>query len=358
METLGMNSAFWSGKRVLVTGHTGFKGTWLVAWLRRLGAEVAGLALPPSTNPSLFELAQGAQGILSVFGDIRDLQTVKSTFDRFKPEIVFHLAAQAIVLTSYEDPVGTYATNVMGAVHVFEAARNSGVRVLVNVTSDKCYDNKEWFWPYRESDPLGGKDPYSNSKACAELVTAAYRASFFSGEKRIGFASARAGNVIGGGDWAPYRLIPDVVAAIRDKRPVPVRNPDSMRPWQHVLEPLSGYLMLAERLWDDPKTFSSEWNFGPDPDSVRSVRWLVDRIASHWGVPPQQMPQSGEHLHEAKLLALDSSKARAELRWAPRWSLDRAAGAVVEWYKAHERGAPVRPVVLDQIEAFMNTQRD
>jgi CDP-glucose 4,6-dehydratase len=353
-----MNSAFWSGKRVLVTGHTGFKGAWLVAWLRRLGAEVAGLALPPSTDPSLFELAEGAHGILSVFGDIRDLNVVKSTFDRFKPEIVFHLAAQAIVLTSYEDPVGTYATNVMGTVHVFEAARSSGVRVLVNITSDKCYDNKEWHWPYREGDPLGGKDPYSNSKACAELVTAAYRASFFSGANRIGFASARAGNVIGGGDWAPYRLIPDIVAAIRDRRPVPVRHPDSVRPWQHVLEPLSGYLVLAERLWDDPETFSSEWNFGPDPDNVRSVRWLVDRIASHWGVPPQQMPQAGEHKHEARLLALDSSKARAELRWAPRWSLDRAAAAVVEWYKAHDRGVPVRPVMLDQIDAFMNTQRD
>jgi CDP-glucose 4,6-dehydratase len=358
MEALGMNPAFWNGKRVLVTGHTGFKGGWLVTWLRELGAEVAGLALPPSTTPNVFELAQVAHGINSVFGDIRDLQTVRSVFERFKPEIVFHLAAQAIVLDSYQDPVGTYATNVMGTVHIFEAARTSDVRVVVNVTSDKCYDNKEWVWPYREVDPLGGKDPYSSSKGCAELVTAAYRASFFSGDDLIGFASARAGNVIGGGDWAPHRLIPDVIAAIRDKRPVPVRHPDSVRPWQHVLEPLSGYLLLAERLWDDPATFSSEWNFGPDPDNVRSVRWLVDRIASHWGVEPQQMPQLGQHLHEARLLALDSSKARAALKWAPRWNLDRAAAAVVQWYKAHHEGAPMAPIMLDQINAFMNTGQD
>lgn len=353
-----MKPDFWRGKRVLVTGHTGFKGNWLVAWLRHLGAEVAGFALPPATTPNLFDLAQTAQDIVSTFGDIRDPKAVMSAFDRFQPEIVFHLAAQAIVRASYEDPVGTYATNVMGTVHVFEAVRASPVRVLVNITSDKCYDNKEWVWGYRETDPLGGKDPYSNSKACAELVTAAYRSSFFSGEKRIGFASARAGNVIGGGDWAQDRLIPDIVAAIRTRQPVPVRNPDAVRPWQHVLEPLSGYLLLAERLWQDPAAFSSEWNFGPDPDSVRSVRWLVERIAMHWGVQPQQMPQPGQHPHEARLLALDSAKARAQLGWSPRWNLDRAAAAVVEWYKAFDRGAAVKPVMIDQIEAYTNTGRD
>ncbi|MHC2823145.1 CDP-glucose 4,6-dehydratase [Bradyrhizobium huanghuaihaiense] len=324
-----MNPGFWNGKRVLVTGHTGFKGGWMVAWLRHLGAEVAGLALPPSTTPNLFDLAQTAQDIASVFADIRDPAAVKAVFDRFQPEIVFHMAAQAIVRASYDDPVGTYATNVMGTVHVFEAVRTSGVRVVVNVTSDKCYDNKEWVWGYRETDPLGGKDPYSSSKACAELVTAAYRSSFFSGSRRIGFASARAGNVIGGGDWAQDRLIPDVIAAIRNGQPVPVRNPDAVRPWQHVLEPLSGYILLAEHLWRDPAAFSSEWNFGPDADSVRTVRWLVDRLALLWSVPPQQMPQPGEHPHEARLLSLDSSKARAHLGWAPRWGLDRAASAVV-----------------------------
>jgi CDP-glucose 4,6-dehydratase len=352
-----MNSEFWKGKRVLVTGHTGFKGGWLVTWLRHAGADVAGLALPPATQPSLFELADVGGDIVSAFGDIRDLSVVKDAFARFAPEIVFHMAAQAIVRASYDDPVGTYATNVMGTVHVLEAARATGVRVLVNITSDKCYDNKEWVWGYRETDALGGKDPYSNSKACAELVTAAYRSSFFTGADRIGLASARAGNVIGGGDWARDRLIPDVIAAICERRSVPVRNPDSVRPWQHVLEPLSGYLLLAESLWDDPEAFSGEWNFGPDPESVRSVRWLIDRIAVLWGASSCQMPQPGQHPHEARLLSLDSSKARARLGWFPRWSLDRAAAAVVEWYKVFQRGDEVRPVMIDQIDAFMETLR-
>jgi CDP-glucose 4,6-dehydratase len=358
MEALVMNRAFWRGKRVLVTGHTGFKGNWLVVWLRHLGAEVAGLALPPATTPNLFELVQDTNDPHSAFADIRDLEAVKSAFQKFRPEIVLHMAAQAIVRASYQDPVGTYATNVMGTVHVLEAARGAGVRVLVNVTSDKCYDNQEWVWGYRETDRLGGKDPYSNSKACAELVMAAYRNSFFSGADQIGLASARAGNVIGGGDWAQDRLIPDIVAAIRGGQAVPVRNPDAVRPWQHVLEPLSGYLLLAERLWDDPIAFSNEWNFGPDPDSVRPVRWLVDRIACHWDVPAKWTAQRGQHPHEARLLALDSSKARAQLGWWPRWSLDRAAAAVVEWYKAFDRGDPVKPIMVDQITAFMNTKRD
>jgi CDP-glucose 4,6-dehydratase len=358
MEALVMNSAFWRGKRVLVTGHTGFKGNWLAVWLRELGAVVGGVALPPATTPNLFELAQDADDPHSVFADIRDLEAVKSAFRKFRPEIVLHLAAQAIVRASYQDPVGTYATNVMGTIHVLEAARASDVRVLVNVTSDKCYDNREWARGYQETDRLGGKDPYSSSKACAELVMAAYRTSFFSGADPTGVASARAGNVIGGGDWAQDRLIPDIVAAILRDQPVMVRNLDAVRPWQHVLEPLSGYLLLAERLWDDPKRFSSEWNFGPDPDSVRPVRWLVECIGSHWGGPVKWIAQPGEHPHEARLLALDSSKARTELGWSPRWTLDRAAAALVEWYKAFDRGVPIRPVMVDQITAFMNTARD
>lgn len=353
-----MKADFWSGKRVLVTGHTGFKGGWLIAWLRLLGAEIAGLALPPSTNPNLHDLAQIGQGVASYMVDIRDAAAVKAAFEEFKPEIVFHMAAQAVVRASYHDPVGTYATNVMGTVHVLEAVRDSGARVLVNVTSDKCYDNKEWVWSYRESDPLGGKDPYSNSKACAELVTSAYRSSFFSGAHRMGLASARAGNVIGGGDWAQDRLIPDVIAAIRKCQPVLIRNPEAVRPWQHVLEPLSGYLLLAEHLWEDPAAFSSEWNFGPDSRSVRSVRWLVDRLSALWGVPPQQMPQPGEHPQEAQLLSLDSAKARAQLGWTPRWDLDRAASAVVEWYKAFERGSDIRSVMTDQIHAFVDKRRN
>jgi CDP-glucose 4,6-dehydratase len=357
METVVMNPAFWPGKRVLVTGHTGFKGNWLAVWLRHLGAEVAGLALPPATAPNLYDLAQDANDPNSVFADIRDLEAVKAVFRQFRPEIVLHLAAQAIVRASYQDPVGTYATNVMGTIHVLEAARTSDVRVLVNVTSDKCYENREWVWGYRETDRLGGRDPYSNSKACAELVMAAYRSSFFSGADQIGLASARAGNVIGGGDWAQDRLVPDIVAAIRAGRPVLVRNPDAVRPWQHVLEPLSGYLLLAERLWADPKAFSSEWNFGPDPDSVRPVRWLVDCIASHWGVPANWTAQAGQHPHEARILVLDSARACAQLGWSPKWKLDRAAAALVEWYKAFDRGVPVRPIMVDQIAAFMNTKR-
>jgi CDP-glucose 4,6-dehydratase len=356
LEALVMDPAFWNGKRVLITGHTGFKGSWLMVWLHHLGAEVTGLALPPATTPNLFDLVQGTLDPNSAFADIRDLGAVKSAFQKFRPEIVLHMAAQAIVRASYLDPVGTYATNVMGTIHVLEAARGAGVRVLVNVTSDKCYDNQEWEWGYRETDRLGGKDPYSNSKACAELVMGAYRSSFFSGADQIGLASARAGNVIGGGDWAQDRLIPDIVAAIRTGQPIPVRNPDAVRPWQHVLEPLSGYLLLAERLWDDPSGCSSEWNFGPDPDSARPVRWLVDRIASHWGVTAKWIAQPGQHPHEARLLALDSAKARAQLGWRPRWKLDRAAAAVVEWYKAFDRSDPIRPIMVDQITAFMNTE--
>jgi CDP-glucose 4,6-dehydratase len=346
-----MNAGFWTGKRVLVTGHTGFKGGWLVAWLRHLGAEVAGLALPPSTTPNLFDLAQTAQDIVSVFADIRDLAAVRAAFDRFQPEIVFHMAAQAIVRASYNDPVGTYATNVMGTVHVFEAVRTSGVRVVVNVTSDKCYDNKEWVWGYRETDSLGGKDPYSSSKACAELVTAAYRSSFFNGTSRIGFASARAGNVIGGGDWSEDRLIPDAVRAWSTGQPLAIRRPQAFRPWQHVLEPLAGYLTLAERLWAKPE-LAGAYNFGPPTHEAASVRDVVLLAKQSYGGGEVIWGEGSEGPHEAGWLALEIARAKHVLGVAPRWSLQAAVQRTLTWYRRQQEGSLARELCAQDIREF------
>ena len=278
-----MTPAFWRGKRVLVTGHTGFKGAWLALWLQELGAQVLGYALDPPTTPSLFALADVLEGMRSVHGDVRDFEAVKAAMAQHRPEIVLHLAAQSLVLYSYEHPLETYQTNVLGTVNGIEAARQvGGVRVLVNVTSDKCYENREWPWGYRENEAMGGHDPYSSSKGCAELVTAAYRRSYFGpdtpGGAALGLASARAGNVIGGCDWAQHRIVPDVMRAFAAGEPVQVRSPDTIRPWQHVLDPLSGYLLLAERLWHDVSAFADGWNFGPQEQDARSVRWVVERI--------------------------------------------------------------------------------
>jgi len=313
-----MNREFWRGKRVLLTGHTGFKGSWLSLWLQELGARVVGYSLPPPTEPSLFELADVGQGMETVVGDIRNLDNLRTVFKRYQPEIVLHLAAQSLVGTSYVQPVDTYTTNVIGTVHVLEAARTTtGVRVLLNVTSDKCYDNQERIWGYREFEPMGGEDPYASSKGCAELVTAAYRASFFRGKQAtVAVASARAGNAIGGGDWAEHRLIPDLIRSIERKAPLGVRNPDSIRPWQHVLEPLSGYL-LAERLWQDRCEFAESWNFGPNDDDARSVRWIIERLIALWGEGASWNIEKAMELHEADYLRLDSLKARTLLGWRP-----------------------------------------
>jgi CDP-glucose 4,6-dehydratase len=343
---------FWRGKRVFITGHTGFKGGWLSLWLQSMGAELQGLALEPPTTPNLFTEARVGQGMASTIGDIRDLSTVLAAMSAFKPDIVLHLAAQPLVRHSYIEPVETYATNVMGTVHVLEAARRVGsVKVVVNVTTDTCYENKEWLWGYREDEPMGGYDPYSNSKGCAELVTSAYRQSFFqAGATAV--ASARAGNVIGGGDWAADRLVPDILRAFEQGQPVVVRNPHSTRPWQHVLEPLCGYITLAQRLWTDGQPFAEGWNFGPREEDAKPVEWILDRMVSRWGHDARWQLDGGQHPHEANYLKLDISKARHRLGWEPRWSLSTALDLIIEWHQAWLSHSDMQRLCLDQITHY------
>ena len=351
-----MHPSFWRGKRVLVTGHTGFKGSWLALWLQSMGAEVYGYALAPSTKPSLFELARVGDGMDSTIGDVRDPAALRRCMDAARPEIVLHLAAQAVVRLSYEEPVETYATNVMGTVNLLEAVRHdAGVRAMVVVTSDKCYENREWEWGYRENEPMGGHDPYSSSKGCAELATAAWRSSFFSKPGAAAVATARAGNVIGGGDWTRDRLIPDIMRAITERKPVAIRNPASIRPWQHVLEPLGGYLLLAEHLFEKGGDYAEAWNFGPRDRDCRPVRWIVDRIASQWSGVRWEIDER-EKPHEANYLKLDSSRAAARLDWQPRWDLEATLASIVRWHQAHLEGADMRAMVLKQIEEFNSTQ--
>ncbi len=355
MENLGMNPAFWRGKRVLVTGHTGFKGGWLSLWLQSLGAQVFGFALPPPTNPSFFHAAN-LETLLAghVLGDVRDREALSATVRQAAPELVFHLAAQALVRPSYATPVETYATNVMGTVHLLEALRGvPSLRAVVNVTTDKCYENREWERGYQEADPLGGADPYSSSKACSELVTAAYRRSFLGGTQ-VGVATARAGNVIGGGDWALDRLLPDALRALDGGVPLVVRAPTSVRPWQHVLEPLSGYLTLAERLHGEPERYSGAWNFGPSDEGARTVAWIMARLE-------QQVPafrwtsDTGPRPHEAHLLALDSTLARTRLGWRARWDLDTALARTLDWHLAWRQGGDMASLSLAQIQAHAAT---
>jgi CDP-glucose 4,6-dehydratase len=351
VEELVIHRDFWSGKRVFVTGHTGFKGSWLALWLDALGAEVAGYALEPPTEPALWDQL-GLAGVRDARGDVRDLERLASVLVEFRPEIVFHLAAQSLVRVSYADPVGTYATNVLGTVHVLEAARRAGsLRVIVNVTSDKCYENREWERGYREDDAMGGHDPYSSSKGCAELVTAAYRRSYFGPDGGTALASARAGNVIGGGDWARDRLVPDLVRAALEGRRAQIRNPSATRPWQHVLDPLHGYLTLAERLWDEPQ-LAGGWNFGPLQRDAVPVRELADGIVSRWGAGAGWSADPGEHPHEARALALDCAKARAQLGWAPRLPLAAALDWTVEWYRGFAARADLRALSLEQVRRF------
>lgn len=347
-----MNPAFWHGKRVLLTGHTGFKGSWLSLWLQSMGAQVVGYALAPPTTPSLFDVAEVGKGMTSILGDIRDLAKLQAVFAEHRPEIVIHMAAQPLVRYSYQNPVETYSTNVMGTVHLLEAVRNTpGVKAVVNVTTDKCYENKEWAWGYRENERMGGHDPYSNSKGCSELVTSAYRSSFFQ-EKGIALASARAGNVIGGGDWAADRLIPDILRAFEQNQPVIIRNPYATRPWQHVLEPLSGYLTLSESLYTDGQTCAEGWNFGPHDDDARPVQWIVEHLVSHWGRGASWQLDGGEHPHEANYLKLDISKAKARLGWQPRWALQVALQASVDWHQQWLAGANMHAVTLGQINQY------
>jgi CDP-glucose 4,6-dehydratase len=355
MEGMEMN---WKGKRVLLTGHTGFKGGWLALWLQGLGAEVCGLALEPPTATSLFEDARVGEGMRSVIGDIRDAGLVRRVFAEHRPEVVFHLAAQPLVRTSYADPLGTYATNVMGTAHLLDAARTVDVlRAIVVITTDKCYENREWPWPYRETDRLGGFDPYSNSKACAELVVSAYRNSFFNPRDYalhgVGIASARAGNVIGGGDWAVDRLVPDAIRAFQEGRAVHIRNPLAIRPWQHVLEPLQGYLDVAALLLDKGLAGAEAWNFGPHPGDARPVEWVVSELARLWGQGAGWEQEPGEHPHEAQTLKLDISKAAAQLGWHPRLPLSEALAITEAWYG--ERWQRARTGSID-MRAFTEAQ--
>lgn len=352
MSQQQINPDFWRDKRVLITGHTGFKGGWLSLWLQSMGARLCGIALAPPTEPALFNVARVAENMEHHIADIRDFAAVKAQMDDFKPEIVIHMAAQPLVRLSYQQPVETYATNVMGTVHVLEAARHCGsVKAIVNITTDKCYENREWVWGYRENEPMGGHDPYSNSKGCAELVSSAYRKSFLK-DAGIAMATARAGNVIGGGDWALDRLVPDVLRALQNKEAVPIRNPHAIRPWQHVLEPLSGYLLLAERLYMQGQTDAEGWNFGPNDEDARPVQWIVEHLCKKWDDGASWTLQPGNHPHEASFLKLDISKARQRLHWAPRWSLETALDHITDWHQAWLDGQDMRVVCLKQISEY------
>ncbi|TWO72530.1 CDP-glucose 4,6-dehydratase [Caenimonas sedimenti] len=350
---LSMDAGFWRGRRVFLTGHTGFKGSWLSLWLQQLGAEVLGFALEPPTTPNLFQEAKVAEGMQSVVGDVRDAQKVLAVLRAFRPEVVIHMAAQPLVRLSYEQPALTYETNVMGTVNLLEAVRaSSGVRAVVNVTTDKCYENKEWLWPYREDEPMGGHDPYSSSKGCAELVTSAYRKSFLA-DAGILVASARAGNVIGGGDWAADRLIPDILRAFEKSQTVIVRSPQATRPWQHVLEPLSGYMSLAARLCaEDGAQFAEGWNFGPKEDDAKPVSWIVDRMVAAWGGGTSWALDGRSHPHEANSLKLDISKARARLAWRPRWTLPESLDQIVSWHRHWLSDGDPREMTLQQIARY------
>ena len=348
-----MDANFWRGKRVFLTGHTGFKGSWLSLWLQSLGAELTGFALAPPTSPSLFEEAKVADGMTSILGDVRDLFALQAALHQAQPEIVIHMAAQPLVRYSYQNPVETYATNVMGTVHLLESVRHTpSVRAVVNVTTDKCYENKEWPWGYRENEPMGGFDPYSNSKGCSELVTSSYRNSFFNASG-VALGSARAGNVIGGGDWAADRLVPDILRALEQGQAVSIRNPNAIRPWQHVLEPLSGYLQLAQRLFaNNGQSIAEAYNFGPREEDAKPVQWIVENICAAWGNAAKWELQAGDHPHEAHYLKLDISKAKARLGWQPKWSLDTALGKIVEWHLARAQGADIRQISLAQIQNY------
>jgi CDP-glucose 4,6-dehydratase len=352
-----MNPEFWQGKRVLITGHTGFKGSWLSLWLQLLQAEVLGFALPPATKPSLFNLAGIEAGMTSVLGNVCDLELLQKTLRDFQPEIVLHMAAQPLVRKSYQYPVETFATNVMGTVHLLEAARAvPSVRAVVCITSDKCYRNREWVWGYREDEPVGGYDPYSSSKGCAELAVSAYRNSFFNPEdpnNSVAVASARAGNVIGGGDWSEDRLIPDVLQCLMENRTLMMRNPQATRPWQHVLEPLNGYLTLAERLYAEGQTYSEAWNFGPYESNAKPVSWIVKQLVTLWGSELDWQLDQGNHPHEDTYLKLDCSKAHARLNWRPKLDVSSALSWIVDWTQAYQEGGDMRLVTENQIQQFM-----
>jgi len=347
-----IDSEFWQGKRVYLTGHTGFKGSWLSLWLSSMGVIVKGYALNPPTSPSLFDEAKITNKIDSEIGDIRDLNKLTVSMVEFNPDILIHMAAQPLVRLSYKEPLETYETNVMGTVKVLEAARSCpNLKSIVSVTTDKCYENKEWVWGYREDDPMGGHDPYSSSKGCAELVSSAYRRSFMQ-EKNIGLATVRAGNVIGGGDWANDRLIPDILRAFEKNKPVVIRNPSSTRPWQHVLEPLSGYLVLAQALYEDPTSYAEGWNFGPHDEDAKPVDWILNHMVASWPGASWQLDQDA-HPHEAGYLKLDVSKAKVKLNWQPAWHLEHTLAKIVHWHQAWLNQEDMQALCLQEINEYM-----
>ncbi|GKX63866.1 CDP-glucose 4,6-dehydratase [Pragia fontium] len=358
-----IEQTFWQGKRVFVTGHTGFKGSWMSLWLQNMGATVCGYSLPAPTTPSLFECASVASHMISIEGDIRDYKALHKAINEFKPEIIFHMAAQPLVRLSYDEPVDTYSTNVMGTVHLLEVVRHiEGIKAVVNITSDKCYENKEWLWGYRENEPMGGYDPYSNSKGCAELVTSAYRDSYFNPaqyqQHGIGLATVRAGNVIGGGDWAADRLVPDILKAFEKSEAVTVRNPNAIRPWQHVLEPLSGYLLLAQYLYSNGAEYSEGWNFGPNDSDATTVGEIVEQMVNLWGENARWILDGQNHPHEAHYLKLDCSKAKMRLNWSPRWDLEEALTRIVAWHKTWLNTADMFDYCIREINDYMNTSKN
>lgn len=354
-----IDASFWQGKRVFITGHTGFKGSWLTLWLHSMGAVLKGFSLNPPTEPSLYQCAAVDSVIDSTIGDIRDFDKLYSAINEFKPEIVFHMAAQPLVRLSYDEPIETYSTNVMGTVHLLEAVKRvGGVKAVVNITSDKCYENREWVWGYRENEAMGGYDPYSNSKGCAELVASSYRSSFFNekdyAKHGVALASVRAGNVIGGGDWAKDRLIPDILRSFENQQTVIIRNPHAIRPWQHVLEPLSGYIIIAQRLYSEGPAFAEGWNFGPREDDAMPVQFIVETMVKIWGDDAAWKLDGEDHPHEAHYLKLDCSKARSRLQWQPRWDLVETLGRIVRWHKAWIAGEDMLVLTRREINEYMN----
>jgi len=354
VENLAVNEGFWKGKKVLITGHTGFKGSWLTLWLKLLGAEVCGFALLPESSPNLFENLELEKQVTSIIGDVRRLDVFEKVLNDFKPEIIFHLAAQSLVRKSYREPVETYLTNVIGTVNVLDAVRRGDfVKSVVIITTDKVYENKEWHWAYRENERLGGFDPYSNSKACAELAVAAYRNSFFAESETL-IATARAGNVIGGGDWSEDRLLPDVFRSLIFGEKLEIRNPYSVRPWQHALEPLSGYMKLAEKLYNGEKSFAESWNFGPAEEDSKPVGWILEEIKRIWNEPVNWQIAEGIQPHEARLLKLDSAKAKNQLKWSPKLSLDEAVKITVQWYRGFKDKKNLTELTGNQIDFYQN----
>ena len=359
MEDMGLNkgkvySSFWKNKKVFITGHTGFKGSWLSLWLQSMDSIVKGYSLNVNTNPSLFKEAKVDLEMDSEIGDIRDLDKLRSSMSKFNPDILIHMAAQPLVRLSYRNPIETYSTNVMGTVNVLEAARScDNLKSIVSVTTDKCYENKEIQRGYKEDEPMGGHDPYSSSKGCAELVTSAYRRSFFNNDNTASIASARAGNVIGGGDWSEDRLIPDIIRAFQKSKPVIIRNPNSTRPWQHVLEPLSGYLVLAQHLYDDGENYTGAWNFGPLDEDCKSVSWILNEMVKLWGKNSKWKLDQDINPHEANFLKLDCSKAASKLNWLPKWRLKESLESIVNWHQVFISGGNIKNQCLMEINKYL-----